>query len=422
MSSHSQDREEEETVENFLGRLFDEAARKEEVEPEAENLLAAKLRARIKEQGPITVHDYMQACATDPEYGYYITRDPFGKGGDFITAPDICQVFGELLGLWCVHVWAELGQPDNVRLVELGPGRGTLMSDALRAASVVPEFASAITVHLVEASEALARVQEEQIRGRAKEYGFALPELHWHGKLQEVSEGVTLLIANEFLDALPIRQFQRTGDSWFERMVTLDEHDNFVFEQDGQPCTDLQQLPASHKLAKPGDIVEICPQMPELIEQLARRARQYPLAGLFIDYGYGEAAPGDTFQAVKAHEFADPLRDQGLADVTAHVDFGRFLELAAEQGLQGYGTATQRDFLIALGVRERAAQLMQVQENMMAAHRFITGFQRLIDTNEMGMLFKVAGVAGAGQPELPGFEGAPKNRAGSRQQQGEGAS
>ncbi len=402
---------EEETVESFLGKLFEAAGEEGEPVAEPENLLARKLRDRIRKNGPLTLHDYMQACAADPEHGYYIVRDPFGAGGDFITAPDICQVFGELLGLWCVHVWAELGQPAHCRLVELGPGRGTLMSDALRAASLVPEFLQSVEVHMVETSAALARVQEEQIRGQAEDQERFLPALHWHQRLEDVPEGPTLLIANEFLDALPIRQFQKRNGEWFERMVTLDAADQFVFTLSARPQTDLTAFPVLHATAKNGDFIEYCPLLPSIVDQLSKRASRHSLAGVFIDYGYGEPALGDTFQAVRGHEFVDPLHQPGIADVTAHVDFSRLLHLARGMDLQAFGVVTQRDFLIALGVRERAAQLMQGMENMMAAHQFITGFQRLIDPAEMGALFKVVALAGAGQPELPGFDWKPDGKA-----------
>jgi len=394
----------EPSVEAFLGKLFAGEPMEEEQAPASENLLARKLRAQIRKQGPLRLHDYMQACLSDPEYGYYLVRDPFGVGGDFITAPDVCQVFGELLGLWCVHVWAELGQPQNCKLIELGPGRGALMSDALRAVSLVPEFVRSIEVHFVETSRALREAQKDHIEGQAKDQERPIPDLFWHDDLSSVPAGPSFLIANEFIDALPIRQFQMQGGQWFERMVGLDGEGRFSFELAEQPLENMELLPPIHRQANDGDYIEYCPAMSTVIGQMAARAKGHPFAGLLIDYGYGAPALGDTFQAISDHKFTDPLKEPGLADVTAHVDFSQLLRTAEKQGMSICGPATQRDFLIALGVRERAAQLMQAQENMISAQQFLSGFQRLVDHDKMGDLFKVAGLAGAGQPALPGFE------------------
>ena len=394
----------EESAEDFLGKLFEESSAPDPAALVVENVLAAKLRAGIKQDGPITLHDYMQACAADPEFGYYRVREPFGTKGDFITAPDICQMFGELIGLWCVHVWAELGQPNNCKLIELGPGRGTLMSDALRAASLVPEFLNSIEVHLVETSQALRAAQQQNIVATAVDQERFVPELFWHDRLEDVPEGPTFLIANEFFDALAIRQYQRREGKWFERMVGLDDKENFVYALAADPEGEMDAFPAIHKQAEDGDFMELCPSVEPIVEQMAQRAKKHPFAGLVIDYGYGEPALGDTFQAMKSHQYVDPLGEPGLADVTAHVDFYQLLQAANTHGLGGSGPVTQRDFLISLGVRERAAQIMDVQENMISAHQFITGFQRLIDPDQMGTLFKVVALRGEGQSELPGFE------------------
>ncbi|MCF6198201.1 MAG: SAM-dependent methyltransferase [Hyphomicrobiaceae bacterium] len=401
---HEEPSIEEPTVEEFLGKLFAGEAVEEEEALATKNLLAMKLRAQIRADGPLSLHDYMQACLADPEYGYYLVREPFGVGGDFITAPDICQVFGELLGLWCVHVWAELGQPKNCKLIELGPGRGALMSDALRAVSLVPECVRSIDVHFVETSTALRTAQKEHIEGQAKDQEREIPALFWHDDLSSVPDGPTFLIANEFMDALPIRQFQMQGGQWFERQVGLDGEGGFAFGLAEQPLENTNILPPIHEQGVEGDFIEFCPAMSAVIGQMAARAKTHPFAGGLIDYGYGQPALGDTFQAISDHKFTDPLKDPGLADVTAHVDFSQLLRTAEKQGLTVFGAATQRDFLIALGVRERAAQLMQAQENMISAQQFLSGFQRLVDRDKMGELFKVAGLAGADQPALPGFE------------------
>ena len=399
-----------ESADDFLGKLIEEAGggsgdhEDADAASPVENLLAAKLRARIKRDGPIPLHDYMQACTIDPEFGYYRVREPFGSQGDFITAPDICQIFGELIGLWCVHVWAELGQPENCKLVELGPGRGTLMSDALRAASLVPEFLQSVEVHFVETSEALRAVQKDNIVEVAKDQERPIPNLFWHEQLADVPAGPTFLIANEFMDALAIRQFQMKGGQWFERMVGLDGEAHFSYELADNPVLELAAFPSIHKQAAEGDIIELCPAIAGVVEQMAARAKTHPFAGLVIDYGYGKPALGDTFQALANHEYVDPLEEPGRADVTAHVDFSQLLHIGAAHGLTGAGPVTQREFLISLGARERAAQIMQAQENMISAHQFVSGFQRLTEPDQMGLLFKVVALRGGGQPALPGFE------------------
>jgi len=376
-----------------------------EEEDEQESPLAEKLRARILANGPISLHDYMDACLSDPEHGYYRAREPFGLGGDFITAPDICQAFGELIGLWCVHVWAELGSPANVRLVELGPGRGALMSDALRAASLVPPFLEAVDVHMVETSPALRKAQAERIEGEAEDHGRKIPKLHWHDSLDDVPHGPTLLIGNEFLDALPIRQLVFHDGCWRERHIGLDEaQTGFIYELDPQPFTELSLLPPVGASARQGDIIELRPAQGAVIASMKTRAREHAFSGLLIDYGHTGPAFGDTFQAVRDHQHVDPLQTPGLADLTAHVDFSEVARQAGELGLETIGPVTQRDFLLSLGIRERAGQLMESMENIHSAHGFMTGLQRLIDPEQMGHLFKVVAISGKGQPQAPGFE------------------
>ncbi len=390
-------------VEELLGALFEGRGAQQPASLEADNPLAIKLKARIEQAGPLSLHDYMEACLGDPEFGYYIAREPFGRGGDFITAPDICQVFGELLGLWCVQVWRELGQPRNGKLIELGPGRGALMSDALRAASLVPEFLQSVEVHFVETSKALRAEQEQLIKGQATEHGRDIPQLFWHDRLQDVPPGPSFLIANEFVDALPIAQTLFKQGQWFERLVGLDEAGHFTFLLADKPCPDPDGLSLISRPAVEGDIVEHRPGATILLEQIAKRASAHPLAGLLFDYGYDKRAFGDSFQALRNHQFSDPLRDPGLADVTAHVDFASLSHLAQELELTVAGPVTQREFLVALGVRERAAQLLQGQQNMIAAGQFMTGLQRLIEPDQMGSLFKVMALVGGGQPQVPGF-------------------
>ncbi len=394
----------DDSVEQLLGKIFEGVSARQATKQGADTPVAIKLKARIEQTGPLTLHDYMATCLGDPEFGYYITHQPFGTKGDFITAPDVCQIFGELLGLWCVHVWEELGQPGKCKLIELGPGRGALMSDALRAASLVPKFLQSIEVHFVETSKALRAQQEQLIKAQAKEHGRQLPQLFWHDELSDIPPGPSFLLANEFLDALPIRQYQFKHGAWYERLVGLDETGAFTYMLADQPGNDPDGLSLMPNAPVDGDLLETRPATKRLLKQIAKRASAHPFNGLLIDYGYNIRAFGDSFQAIKNHQFADPLRDQGFADLTAHVDFSSLVQTIIGLDLKVAGPVTQRDFLIALGARERAAQLMQAQENMIDAQQFMTGLQRLIEPDQMGSLFKVVGLYGAGQVKGPGFE------------------
>ena len=264
-------------VEELLGKLFEGRGAQQASKPltdhqMADSQLAIKLKAQIAQQGPLTLHDYMQACLGDPEFGYYIARDPFGLSGDFITAPDVCQIFGELLGLWCVQVWAELGQPGNCKLIELGPGRGALMSDALRAASLMPEFLQSVEVHFVETSKALRAEQEQLIKAQAKEHGRELPQLFWHDRLADVPPGPSFLLANEFLDALPIRQYQFKHGAWFERLVGLDETGAFTYLLADQASNNPDDLSLMPSAPVDGDFLETRPATKRLLKQIVKRA------------------------------------------------------------------------------------------------------------------------------------------------------
>ncbi|MBI4723960.1 MAG: SAM-dependent methyltransferase, partial [Rhodomicrobium sp.] len=286
--------------------------------------LAKKLAARIAAEGPVSLHDYMQACLYDPEHGYYKKRDPLGRGGDFITAPEISQVFGELIGLWAGEVWRRMGEPAAIRLIELGPGRGTLIADALRALRVLPGFLKSVTVHLIETSEPLRSAQAAMLAGAAR-------PVHWHGQMAEVPEGPAILIANEFFDCLPVRQFEfdEGRGVWRERMVSFGDG-SFRFELDANgtkvpPCPNL--LPSLD--AEDGAILEFRPAVPGIVRAFAESAAARPFAALIIDYGYSQPSFGDTVQAVKQHRFAGLFDAPGETDLTAHVDFSELMESAA---------------------------------------------------------------------------------------------
>jgi SAM-dependent MidA family methyltransferase len=336
----------------------------------------------------MTLADYMAACLLDPEEGYYTTRLPFGAAGDFVTAPEISQMFGELLGLALAQAWFDQGAPAPFVLAELGPGRGTLMADALRALRRAPGFAEAAQVHLVEASPALREVQRKTLAGH---------EVQWCDSLDDLPEGPLFLIANEFFDALPIRQFQRTRTAWSERVVTVEGGRLGLALAPEAPVAALAPRLAD---TSPGDIVETCAPARAIAEEIGVRIASDGGAAILVDYG-GWHSLGDTFQAVHAHQITDPFEAPGAADLTAHVDFEALataLAPAQVSGLTGQGALLTR-----LGIRQRSAALAagltgEALENHLAAT------ERLTSEAEMGTLFKALGVTAPGAPPIPGFD------------------
>lgn len=359
--------------------------------------LQERLKACIKAQGPLTIADYMTICLSDPDHGYYRSGNPIGSDGDFVTAPEISQMFGELIGLWCIHVWQSMGSPADFRLVELGPGRGTLMADALRAAQIVPEFVAAAEIHLVESSSSLQATQE---RSLARD----LRRLYWHQNLVDVPVGSAIVIANEFVDALPVRQFVSRGRRWFERQVGLDSAEQLcVIEREASDKA-AKLVPESIRLAaEEGSVAEVRPEVRNLLSALADRGHDFPLAALVIDYGYGNEPAGDTFQAVRRHRYADPLIDPGHADLTALVDFAALRCAAVQDGLTAWGPIGQGTFLTGLGLNERLQRLL-AGANPMQQRDLVSGAERLVAPGEMGELFKVLALASSGLSTPPPFE------------------
>jgi len=344
------------------------------------------LRGLIALEGPITVERYMDLCLRH----YYATRDPLGAAGDFTTSPEISQMFGELIGLWMLEVWNGMGRPDPCRLIELGPGRGTLMGDLLRAARLLPEFRSAVTVHLVETSPSL----RERQRAALSASGC---RIEWHDRLEDVPPGPTLLVANEFFDALPVRQFVATERGWCERLVGL-EGDRLIFGLRAEPARDMR---APVRL---GDVLEWPAASIALTGHLAQRLARDTGAALLIDYGYWGPAFGDTLQAVKHHAYVDPLSEPGEADLTTHVDFRRLARVGSENGLRVHGTGTQADFLLALGIEARAASLRQKATPAQAAG-IDRALARLTERGPKGMgeLFKVLALTHNDIEAVPGL-------------------
>ncbi|MEY2961040.1 MAG: hypothetical protein RLZ60_870 [Pseudomonadota bacterium] len=335
--------------------------------------LADLLKRRIATTGPITLADYMSEALLHPEHGYYTTRDPLGATGDFVTSPEISQMFGEMIGLCLAQAWMDQGRPNGV-LAELGPGRGTLMQDILRATKGVAGFHDALDLHLVEASPVLRAAQSAR-----------LPNPTFHADVSMLPDAPLFLVANEFFDALPVRQFQRDGTGWRERMVGLDGDTLTMGLSAAAPLALLE-----HRLAdtKDGDIVEVCPALPAIMGQIGERIGTHGGAALIIDYGDWRSQ-GDTLQALRGHQPVDPLHAPGTADLTTHVDFEVITQSAAPARFTRI--TPQGVFLERLGITQRAQSLAQSMsgdalESHIAAHR------RLTHPSEMGDLFKVVGI------------------------------
>jgi SAM-dependent MidA family methyltransferase len=352
----------------MTAQAYDPAARRQ-------TPLALKLAARIRREGPMPVAEYVRACLQDPVHGYYRSRPAIGAAGDFTTAPEISQIFGELIGLWCVVAWQQMGSPRPVHLVELGPGRGTLMRDALRAARVVPAFLDAVQVTLMEPNATLRLVQQATLAASTVPLG-------WRTELgpADLAGAPVLFIANEYLDVLAPSQLVMQGGAWTQRMVTLDAAGHLVFADHGEVrerWTDWGALRGPLTSAE-------------------------PVAGLMLDYGHERSAPGDTLQAVRDHAYEHPLTSPGEADLTCQVDFeqlGAFL--AGLPGIAVDGPVTQTEFLGRLGILERASLLMAANPRQAAAIE--ASVARLMAPNGMGGRFKAIGVRSAPLPPLPGL-------------------
>ncbi len=358
------------------------------------------LLQRLEREGALTVADFMGEALTHPLSGYYMKGDPFGApspaGGDFITAPEISQMFGELIGVWCADTWMRLGRPAPCQLVELGPGRGTLMADALRATRQVPGFHAAIQVKLVEISPALRERQREALGAHRVE---------WLDNVGQIPEAPFLLIANEFFDALPVRQFERTGpegeEGWAERLVVPAGAGRLGFALAAPSPANRPLIPAALRDAPQGTVVEVCPAGLNIAAFLGHRLARQPGAALIIDYGPAAPTAGPTLQALRHHRRHEVLEEPGSADLTAHVDFASLAQAAVAAGCAAFGPVGQGAFLSALGIELRAAQLAEAAPA--AAEAIAAARRRLSDPAEMGALFKVLALAPRGLGPPAGF-------------------
>ncbi|MBS0473375.1 MAG: SAM-dependent methyltransferase [Proteobacteria bacterium] len=363
--------------------------------------LAARIAALIAAQGPITVAQYMTFALHDPRDGYYATRDPLVA--DFITAPEISQMFGELIGLWLAQCWLDQGQPKRPLLVELGPGRGTLMCDALRALNLVPALREQIEVVLVEASPVLREMQRTALADTN------VP-MRWAHSLGEIpADRPLLLVANEFFDALPIRQFVKTERGWCERMITADSDGRLAFAVAPEPYP-AAQIPASRDSAPDGGFYEISTAGDALAEDIGRWIAAHGGAALIVDYGYAGPGFGETLQAMRAHRFAEVLGDPGANDLTAHVDFEALAAAARRGGAQAPGPVGQDEFLVALGILHRMQTLLSRDSGPARSRNYLetaallrSQVDRLILPEQMGTLFKALAIVPSGAKTPSGF-------------------
>ena len=351
------------------------------------NALGRRIAALIAAQGPISIAEFMTLALHDRDAGYYATRNPLGAAGDFITAPELSQMFGELIGLWLAQLWQDQGRPARPCLVELGPGRGTLLADALRALKLVPEFRDSLEVVLVEASPVLRKVQAETLRN----CGVAV---RWADSFEAAGVARPLfLVANEFFDALPIRQYVKTERGWCERVVTLDEQGALRFVAAPVPAA------LSGRASAPlGAVYEVSDVGQAISEDIARAIARHGGGTLIVDYGYEQPGFGETLQAVAGHAFAEVLINPGSSDLSAHVDFRALSEAAARGGAAAYGPVGQGAFLHSLGIAERAERLSRSD-----AAKTKHDLARLTQPDEMGTLFKALAIVPANAKAPPGF-------------------
>lgn len=355
--------------------------------------LEHRIRAFVRLNGPMPVFDFMGLCLGDPEHGYYMAREPFGEAGDFVTAPEVSQMFGEMIAAFVVETWERLGRPAPFNLVEFGPGRGTLMADLLRVARRVPAFFSAARLHLVETSPRLRAKQAATLAAQPL-------KPTWHDRLDTLPPGPILVVANEFFDALPIRQFEFRDGRWHERVVGLDETGDLAFGL-GPTALPPGILPAELAPPQEGAVLEVSPIGVEIMTALAKRVVADRGLLLAIDYGYAGPAYGDTFQAIRAHTHVSTLGRPGEADLTAHVDFTALARAATRVGATTHGPVEQGDFLLALGLAERAGRLGADKDETTRAD-LVSQVTRLVAPEEMGSLFKVLAVTPPGIVP-PGF-------------------
>lgn len=364
---------------------------------------AKELAERIRQNGPMPLAEFMGLAAQQ----YYASQHVFGRGGDFTTAPEISQLFGEMLALWLTDLWLRMGRPAHVQLIELGPGRGTLSADIMRTIKAWPDFNSAVTLHLVETSPQL-RIEQSR----------ALQAYHptWYDRIEDIPQALSFIVANEFLDALPIHQFEKTDRGWMERYVDFNQAQGaFTFTH--RPLPDAVLIPAEFTAAPAGSIFEISPASLEVMAAISARLRTCGGAAVLIDYGHDMTGLGDTLQALEKHRYADALQNPGGRDITAHVDF-MTCAVAAGEGVDIHGPVTQGAFLQRMGIGARAEMLCAAAKDDTSAAELKSGLARLVDPAQMGRIFKVMGLTAAASQITP--SGFSDDNGGSEEDTGHG--
>lgn len=345
--------------------------------------LSEQIDLQIRDNGPMSIATFMALCMTHPREGYYKSADPLGARGDFITAPEISQMFGELIGFFFVNLWQQMNEPKSFTLLELGPGRGTLMQDALRVAGRADGFSNALHLQLFETGEELKAQQQSRLAPYTP---------YWASEIDAASDDPLFVVANEFFDALPVRQFVKGENGWHERLVGLKD-DKRVFGLSPTPIPD-SAMPEAVRNARAGEIYEANFAAADVMQRLSRKVAAQGGAILAIDYGYARTRTGETLQAVQKHAYADPLEAPGTADLSAHVDFGALAEIATASGLVAHRVTSQGEFLKRLGIIERAEML--INANPALTDTINAALRRLTDAAEMGELFKAFAAASPG--------------------------
>ncbi|KLN62240.1 hypothetical protein WH96_01575 [Kiloniella spongiae] len=356
--------------------------------------LFESFRRRIKLEGAISVADYMADVLIAPTHGYYMSNEPFGVSGDFITSPEISQMFGELIGFWCADTWYNMGGPTEIHLIEMGPGRGTLMSDLMRAAAMVPGFHQAVKIHLIEVSPKLRKKQKEALNGY---------NVSWYDDLTDLPTGPCIFIANEFFDALPIRQFERSPKGWCERLITLNEGETGLVFTLSPPAKAIEtiipkELVDSHE----GAVVELSSIAANVSAQISNHITQYGGVALFVDYGWGTPTAKPSLQAIRNHKKHNVLLEPGTADLSAFVDFPTLQKSAKANGVSVHGPLNQGDFLRSLGIEQRA-EMLRLNADEKQAIDITAAEHRLTDPSQMGDLFKVMALTRPDQPTPAAF-------------------
>ncbi len=355
--------------------------------------LEAELKRLISADGPLRLDRYMELCLGHHEYGYYRTRDPFGGEGDFITAPEVSQMFGELIGVWCVDAWDAAGQPPRLQIVELGPGRGTLMADVTRTLNSIASFQTELAIHMVETSPVL-KVRQEQALAAAP------ISVTWHESLSDVPRAPSIFVANEFFDALPVRQFEHRAGAWFERVVGLTTQGRLTLGL-APGAYDISSFSPPQSKPSDGDVWEYAPVCRDIANAMSDRLTGDGGAALMIDYGHLSSGYGDTVQAVRAHKPVAITHLPGESDLTVHVDFAGLSRALGDSDAQVWPAIPQGEFLRAMGIDARADALKRNAGAKVIAD-IDAALERLTHCDQMGNLFKVCAAAGPGmRPPYP---------------------